>query len=203
LVVAPLLTVTPVLPEAAVTVTGTAALGEELSATPNVSVLPWCTVKLDGSTSRDSPEPHEPPPGLVLVDGLALGEEDVGLLDGLLDGLDEVGPVDGLAELGPVDGPPPPQVWPFRVNEVGTEVEPVSEPLNPNEVVPPELIVPLYDALVTVTALPLWVSLPFHRLVTCSLPLKFQPTFQELIAEPELVMVTLTLKPTFQLLTIW
>ena len=56
---------------------------------------------------------------------------------------------------------------PFKVNAVGAPFVPVQEPLKPGAElrVAPAGITLLYAALVIVTALPLWVKVPFHPCV--------------------------------------
>jgi len=90
------------------------------------------------------------------------------------------------------------QGLPFKVNEVGGELVPFQLPLNPGgeESVCPAGIEALYETLVIVTALPLWVSVPFQSWVTvCPLGnenCKLQPL---MAVEPVLVMVRLAPKP--------
>ena len=54
---------------------------------------------------------------------------------------------------------------------------------------------PLYDALLAVTAAPLWVRVVFHAWVTVWPAAKLQVSFQLLTASPRLVTVTLAVKP--------
>jgi hypothetical protein len=65
-----------------------------------------------------------------------------------------------------------------QVIVAGALLVPVTLAVNPTVSEPPAGIVPLYGWLVTVTACPDCVSTPFHKLVICWLPGKFQASFQ-------------------------
>jgi hypothetical protein len=76
----------------------------------------------------------------------------------------DVAPV-GVGEALVVAGPV--QVTPLSEKLVGAGLlEPFHTPLNPNEAVPFVAIAPFHDGLVTVTALPLWVTEAFQACVT-------------------------------------
>ena len=75
-------------------------------------------------------------------------------------------------------------------------------PVNPNIVFPPAAIVPLYDAFLTVTLLPLTLSVPFQSwVIACPLG-KVHLTVQPFIAVVDELSATVTpaWKPPCQLL---
>jgi hypothetical protein len=77
----------------------------------------------------------------------------------------------------------PPQLTPLSVNAVGTDVLGLFT-LNPTFTVPLAARLPLYEALLTQTVLPLDVNTPSHPLTIVSLPLKAQQTCQLVTAAP-------------------
>ena len=85
----------------------------------------------------------------------------------------------------------------MTVNDIGDESLDVQVPWKPNDVLPPGLIEPLYEALVAVTVAPLCVSEPsFHEPVTFWSPGKVNFTVQPLIVlVPVLLIVTVAVKP--------
>src|SRR5882672_2379070 len=101
-----------------------------------------------------------PPPPPLLV---GVGEAEVRLGVGLGELLVRLGV--GEAVVGPV-ATAPVQVTPFRVNEVGTGFEAVHEPLKPGCTDWPVPSAPFQDMLVTVTARPDWLNVPFQPWVT-------------------------------------
>jgi len=92
---APLEIERPLLPEVTATVTGMLAVGDSFSETPNTSVFPCATLKVEGFACRVSPEPQDPV-GVGVGVGVGLGDA---LGDGLGDGEDDgVGVGDGEGE---------------------------------------------------------------------------------------------------------
>jgi hypothetical protein len=111
----PLETDRPLLPEVSATVTGMLAVGDSFSETPNTSVFPCATLKVEGFACRVSPEPQDP---------VGVG---VGVGDGEGDG-DELG--DGLGddegeEEGEGDGEEPPASVTEQLIDVGAVLVPV------------------------------------------------------------------------------
>jgi hypothetical protein len=90
----------------------------------------------------------------------------------------------------------PVQVTPLRVKAVGTGLLPVHEPLKPGVTVAPAPSEPLYEAFVTVTALPVWAKTPFQPESTCWPAAKDHCSVHELNGSPRLVTATLAPNPT-------
>ena len=90
----------------------------------------------------------------------------------------------------------PVQVTPLTVKAVGTLLVVVQLPLKPMPVsVAPVAMLPLYDMLVTRTAEPDWLTVPFHSWVTIWPLANVQPSVQLDIGSPRLVMFTFAPKP--------
>jgi hypothetical protein len=89
----------------------------------------------------------------------------------------------------------------LSVNAVGLSLAPVTEPLNPIEVLAPAASAPFQLSLVTVTCVPLCVQVPFHPLATCWPSAKLKTSVQLVIAVVPLVIVMPPWNPPGQLLT--
>ena len=93
------------------------------------------------------------------------------------------------------------QAEPLRVKAVGAWLLPLQEALKPGGEarLPPGGMVPLYERLVTVTAPPDWLKVPFQApgWITCpfeKLNFKVQPL---IVVEPVLVILMVAVKPVF------
>ena len=84
----------------------------------------------------------------------------------------------------------------LSVNAVGTALVPFQLARKPKFAVPPAPMAPLYDAFVTVTAVPDWVTLPLHSWVMVCPLANVQRRVQPLIAAvPVFVIFTSPWKP--------
>jgi hypothetical protein len=110
----PLETERPLLPEVSATVTGMLADGDSFSETPNTSLFPCATLKVEGFACRVSPEPQDPV-GVGVGVGVGDGDE-------LGDGLgDDEGDDEGV---GDGEDPPPASVT-EQLIDVGAVLVPV------------------------------------------------------------------------------
>ncbi|WIN01033.1 hypothetical protein ACTOB_002590 [Actinoplanes oblitus] len=97
----------------------------------------------------------ESPSAMILVFVAGEGEVEA---DG-----EVAGEVDGVPGMEGDDGVTPPlHAMPFTEKSAGTGFDPVQDPLNPIEAVPPVPSDPFQAALRTVTAAPDWLTDPFH-----------------------------------------
>ncbi len=120
------------------------------------------------------------------VDVLALGEVER-LGETLGDALREaLGEVDGLRVGEAVTLPV--QVTPLRVNDVGTGLLPVNEPMKPGETVALVPSAPFQVSLAIVTVAPDWLHLPPQPWATSWVAVgKVKPTVQVVAGSPRLV----------------
>ena len=78
---------------------------------------------------------------------------------------------------------------PPRVKAAGVLLVPLHEPRKPNDADPPGAIAAFHEALVTVTALPVWVTAPFHNCLICCPSANAQDNDQPLHAVPPVLAI--------------